>query len=471
MVQIKTNETILGELRTFLKAYSRLINTGDTSLIKDFILTPLSVAGEVLFTQISTVKDLFILSQQSSSDLDIEATNYKLERSTGTAATVTMTFYTESAPTEDVVIPQGTVVSTVGTTFTAAVRFVVASDYTFPLSAIGNYYSYDRARYEFNVFCSAESVGSAGNVGSETIINPVSTITGITGVTNLSASSGGGDQESDESIRRRIQLTKAGRDLNTANGLQTYIASLNFASAKPIRVEDSTAERATGIDIFVIDSYVLSQSDTFTYRAATSRYYLSKPPVRAISQIISSSTGVIAATDYGTNIDNSSSLRRSAYASDYVTIYSSAGLADGDTITVTYTYSADVSQTQDTLELDSNNVLTAEVYLKRAFPLYLRLNASLTLKSNADGPTVRSRVRNGLVQFLSTYNLGDDIQKSDLIVVLQEGYGDYPTNSVDAVIINSYYLEDEFGTTYTAVDETISVTNKQYVVYGSTVLT
>ena len=69
------------------------------------------------------------------------------------------------------------------------------------------------------------------------------------------------------------------------------------------------------------------------------------------------------------------------------------------------------------------------------------------------------------------YVLGDDIQKSDLVVVMQEGYGDYPVENVDAVVISSYYLKDETGTGYLPINEVISLTNKQFVVYGSISLT
>ena len=470
MVQLKTNTTILSELRTFLKAYSRLLDTSSNSIINDFILTPLSIGGDLVFAELEKVKNMFLLSQQTSSDLELEATNYKLRRSTGTSATVNITFYSETAPSADVTISQGTRINSVGTTAFPSVVFITDSEYQIIAAAASSFYSFDRGRYEYTVPCTANTVGSSHNLGAETIVRLTGSIEGIDGVTNLLASSGGEDSESNEDLRQRIQKVKTGRDINTVNGLQLYIETLNFSGAYPIRVEDPDAERASGIDIFAIDSYSIAESESFVYRAGTPRHYFEKAPVRSVTAVSSAFSGALGSTQYSVNIDNTTQLRRSAYAQDYIEM-TGLGIPDGDTITVVYTYAADVNQTQSTLELEENNVLTAEVLIKRAFPLYLRLNASLTLKSNADGPITRSRARNSIIQYLATFRLGDPIQKSDLVVVLQEGFGDYALTTVDAVTISSYYLEDEFGTTYAPVAETIEVTNKQYVVFGRAVLT
>jgi len=471
MVQFKSKEVVLGELRTFLTAYNRLIDTGQNSLTKDFILLPQSVGGSLIFEQLEIVNNLFILSQQSSSELDLEGTNYKLERSGGTFAIVTATFYTETVPTSDIFIAAGTNMQTAGTSFTSPIVFETVADYTVSVSAVADFFSYDRARYEFPVLCTAENVGSDGNIGSGTLIILSASIAQIAGVTNLAASSGGSDAESDEDFRARIQAAKTGRDLNTVNGLTSYVESAGFIDAHAIRVEDADSERSTGIDVFIIDTYITAATQSFTYQLGILRYYFENLPVVQVTSVVSSISGVISSSNYDVRVDNSSSLRRSALSQDYIEIRAAASLTPGTIFEVTYTYRADVSQLQSTFDQDDNNVLTADVLVKHAYPLSFIINATLTLKTNADGPTTRSRVRNALIQYLSTYRLGQNIQKSDIIIVLQEGYGDFAIDSVDAVIINSYYLQDEFGVTYLPVDEVISVTDKQYVIHGTATIT
>jgi len=467
MVQFKSRETVLGELQTFLRAYNRQIDTGQNSLTKDFVLLPQSVGGSLVFEQIETVNNQFILSQQTSAELNIEGTNYGLERSGGTFAVVTATFYTSTVPTTNIFIPAGTQIQTAGTSFVSPIVFETVADYSVALSAVSSFFSYDRNRYEFPVLCTAENTGSDGNVGTGTITSIAGSVSQITGVTNLAASSGGSDQESNEDYRSRIQSTKLGRDLNTRSGLTAYVESSGFIDAYAVRVEDADSERASGIDVFIVDTYIASATQTFTYQTHIPRYYFNNLPVVLVSSVESSVSGIISSSNYDVNIDNTSPLRRSAFSQDYIEIRTSASLTPGTTFDVTYTYRADIAQLQGTFTRPTNDVLTAEPLVKHAYPLSFIINATLTLKTNADGPATRNRVRNALIQFLATYRLGQDIQKSDIVIVLQEGYGDFAVDSVDAVIINSYYLQNEFGVTFLPVDETISVTNKQYVIPGT----
>ena len=469
MVQFKSRETVLNELQAFIRAYNRLIDTGQNSLTKDFVLTPMSVGGEIVFDQLQTVYDLFILSQETGADLELEATNYGLERSTGTLAVATEVFYTPTAPTVDVLIPAGSSVSTAGTSLSSPVSFTTVADYSVALANIAAYYSYDRGRYEFPVRCTADAVGSSGNVGSGTIITLNSPVSQISGVTNLVASSGGADTESDEDLRSRIQAAMTGRDLNTVNGLRAAVRKRSVVDAFPIRVEDADSERANGVDVFIIDSYVASATQTFTYSTAVTNYYFDDVPVYEVTSVVSPA-GPLSSADYDVHLDNTTSMRRSIYASDYISIRASASLTPGTQFTVTYTYNADVYQLQNYFYADANKVLTANVLIKRAYPLELNINASLTLQPNADGPTTRNKVKNALIQYLSNFRLKQGIQESDLILVLQQGYGDFTTTSVDAVIINSFYLTDEFGVITNPVGQALTVSRKQYIVPGTFVV-
>lgn len=470
MADIKSKEALLSELVTYIRAFTRSLDTSENSLTRDLLLTPFSVGAQAIMDQVEIARDLGILSRLEEADLDNEGTNYKKERLTGSYATVTATFYTETAPTEDIVIPANTQISTTGTTFSSPVTFSTISEARFTATDAASYFNYDRDRYEFNVTALADAIGTTGNVGAELVSQIIGSVTGIEGVTNLNAATGGEDEESDEDFRKRIQDAKTGRDLNTVNGLRGFIREVGFIDASPVRCEDVDSEKATGIDVFVINSSSESYTDTFTYDPSQERYYLTKRPVLEVTSVLGSNAGNLGSSDYDANIDNDSPLRRSIYGQDYITIRTGAALLTGETITVTYNYSSLIEATQEQLDLNSNDVLTADPLIKRGFPLYLVVNASLTLMTNADGPTVRNRVKNALAQYCSNYRLGDDLQKSDLIVVMQQGYGDYPIENVDAVVINSYYLRDEFGTTYQPVNEVITVSKKQYILYGSATL-
>lgn len=463
----KSFDVLLAEFRTVLRAINRRLDTSDNSLAKDFLLTPYSVGAKGIHDQIVVARNLHILSQISGFDLDNEATNYGLERSPGTYSSVTLNFYATTLPTTDVVIPAGTSVQTSESAFITATRFSTIADVRISVLSMATYYSYDRDRYEFSAYAECDSIGTGGNVGSETITKIVGTVATISGVTNLLAASGGTDSESDDDLRERIRLAKTGRDLNTVNGLRAFIKGLGFVDAYPVRTEDADAERATGVDAFVIDTSATAVNETFSYSPAKQKYYFTNRPVRSVTAVIAAIAGTLSTTEYDVFIDATSTVRRSVYAADYIEIRLAAGLAAGEPFTVTYTYAENIVTAQNELGLVTNKVLTADVLLKKAYPLSFYINATLTLFANSDGPTTRAKVKNALAQFLSEYRLGQNLQKSDIVIVLQQGYGDFPVVSVDAVVISSYYLQDEFGTVYNAVDETIEVGDKYYVVYGS----
>ena len=470
MAEIKTIQTILAELRTFLRSFNRSLDTGDNSLSKDLLLTPYSLAGKVILDQVGTFKDLHILDSLSGTDLDNEASNYKLERNTGITSTVTLTFYTTTRPIANLTIPAATQVQTAGTTLSTPISFSTNGDTTFLLSDVDSYYSYDRSRYEFSAAATCITTGTLGNVGIGYIAKLTSSVTEISGVTNLVSAIGGADQEIDDDLRERIRQIATGRDLNIVRGLNAELKSLGFLDAYAVRSEESEAERATGAEVYVIDNSIATYVETFTYDPSKSRYYFSFRPILDVSYVITSG-GVLSIANYSVNKDSTSPLRRSVQALDYIEIYGTAGLVAGETFTVTYSYSNQIYASQQTLDLSENKILTSDLLIKKAYPMYLYINATLTLLQNADAPTTRNRVRNALSQYVSTeYRLNTEIQKSDLVNILQEGYGDYPVTTVDAVIINNYYVKDENGVASLPINETISISKKQHVVLASAVL-
>lgn len=470
METIKSAETLLAELRTFLRAYNASLDTGDGSLSKDLLLTPFSIGGKLIMDQVTIARDLHVLSRLEDGQIDDEGTNYKKERLPGSYATVTLTFFTEILSTSDIVIPAGTTVKTAGTTLTSPITFETVSEARFSVGDIATYYSYDNARYEFTVTAICTTIGTGGNVGQNTISSIVGTVSGISGVTNINAATGGLSSETDEDMKVRISLAKLGRDLNVPNGVRGLMKDNGFLDAYTVRVEDADAERATGIDVFVVNTITDAAIETFTYYPGR-LYYFTNRPVTEVTSVKVASTGVtLASSLYAVNIDNTSPLRRSVYAQDYIQISAFTSLSPGQLFTVSYNYASRISRTQDNVNLVENHVLTADLLIKRAYPVYLYLNATLTLKTSSDGPATRSRCRNAIAQFMSSYRLGESLQKSDLILVLQQGYGDYSVDTVDAVRITSYYLKDEFGNSYLPIDETITIGKKYYIVYGNTVL-
>lgn len=470
MADTKSMQTLLAEVKTHVKTRNRNLDTSDNALSQDLIFTPYAIAGRLLMNQVDAVKALNRLSQVTKTDLDDEGTNYGLERLTGNYATVMLTYWAAVRPTATVSISTSSLARTAGTSFESPITFSVISNTDFPLANMDAYYSHDRGRYEFSVRARCTQKGSSGSIGSNLITTIVTPIAQISGVTNLVAATGIGlDVEVDDDFRQRIRMAILGRSLGMVYGVRVYLMGLGFVDANIVRVEEEGYERATGVDAFVIDFSAETVTDTFTYRIAQSKYYFSKRPALEVTSVVSASIGVVPTNQYYVHIDSTSPLRRSVDADDYLE-FVGAPIPDGTSVSVTYNYCSSIYQAQQTFNLPENRVLTAGELIKRAYPMYLYLNATLSLKANADGPSTRNKCRNALAQFMATYRLGISVQESDLIVVLQQGYGDYPVDTVDQVVITSFYLVDEGGTTYLPVAETIVLNNKQHAVYGSSAI-
>ena len=120
--------------------------------------------------------------------LDYHAAMRGVTRKNGTKAEGILRFRIPAALEEDLTIPAGTVCTTAG-----LVRFVTTEA---GVIEAGTLYA--------DVPAEAESAGSAGNVGPETVTEMTLAPTGVTGVLNPSAFTGGSAEEADESLRERV---------------------------------------------------------------------------------------------------------------------------------------------------------------------------------------------------------------------------------------------------------------------------
>lgn len=121
--------------------------------------------------------------------LEEHAAQRNLSRKNATKAEGRVTFTAASEEHGDILIPEGTVVSTM----TDSLRFTTDSDCT--LSS---------ASQTVSVSVTASQGGSAYNVGSGQISLIVTPVLGIASVRNAARLSGGSDTESDEELRQRV---------------------------------------------------------------------------------------------------------------------------------------------------------------------------------------------------------------------------------------------------------------------------
>ncbi len=141
----------------------------------------------------------------------------------------------------------------------------------------------------------------------------------------------------------------------------------------------------------------------------------------------------------------------------------------GDTAEITYLYNIDINTLQTYSEQTTASVVGADVLIKTGYQAKFYLDLVINIFSQYDFTTVKTKVENALIQYISSLRLGDDLQLSDLIVVAQTGSGtDYTIVEVDSVDINtesdkSYIIRWDGTSSIFDSSGIIDVENREYV--------
>jgi hypothetical protein len=184
--------------------------------------------------------------------------------------------YTTSAPTQNITIPSRTVVSTNGdpTTNIASQSFVIGGFYVLPATNALAYYNFDTKQYEVTVDITAQSIGSAGNVSSGTIVN----IAGVSGVQviNRNATVFGTDIETNDQLATRGMLGFVSVDTGTEGGYaETAASQIGITKAEIIKSGDALMMRdydplrmkhiGGKVDIWIQGIQEATVQDTFAF--------------------------------------------------------------------------------------------------------------------------------------------------------------------------------------------------------------
>lgn len=153
------------------------------------------------------------------------AANVQKPRLSGRPAVGQVVGYTTSRPTQDIVIPANTYVSSDADAANnvPALRFRIGGTYTMYAAQADSYYNFDTKRYEITLDIICETSGSVGN-------RPAGSIQTISGVNSLSVINTestvfGTDMESNADLAARCMLGFVSVDTGTEGGYQTTSAA------------------------------------------------------------------------------------------------------------------------------------------------------------------------------------------------------------------------------------------------------
>ena len=473
MATIKTNKQLLSELRAFITAYLPQLDVSDGSIANDFILQPNSVAGEGIMQEIRKAIDLQLVGNLAGGDLDNEGTNYGKYRLPGVKAVGKVIFYSTTEPTTDIQIPIGTKVATAGTGITPAVTFVATETVFMLYSQRAAYYNPETGWWEMEVSIEAENYGQNGNVAEGKIQFLLTTISGINGVVSREATRFGDDLEPDSRLRKRIVKKMLGREIGVKNGIEAFLLdNIGFSDVLAILPNDPDSERVGGTDLFVIDPSSEQMIQAETYFAAMTDYRITYPPVLQVSSVTGATAGVLVPiADYEVIRDVTGIYRFSPLADEYLrlTALGKGKLTEGESLVIVYNRPSMVYEGWDLIRNPANLIVFAAPVIKKGIEWLVEMEVTVSFFANVDSATEKTNIENALIEFFDQYELGLDIDQSDIEITIQTGFGDYPISSVDQVVVHSFQAVSEFGEIRTPVNEKITLDQKGFARFGSIV--
>jgi len=244
-------------------------------------------------------------------DMDAIALNYGMTRNPGTQSigfiTLRIRNYTTSSPI--ITVPSGTTVSTLSTSSAPAVSFATTATVTFTPSNAPSYYNPVSGFYEQTVGIISQTIGTVGNVNSNTIVSLVGPGLGIDAVTNQAATSGGTNVESNVQFAARIQIKLEGNNVGTPNGIISLMeTNPNVIQALIVGPNDPNPplrnQYGGSVNVYIRGQIpVTITAETFTYSSTGSQQYvLLNQPALSVGSVTGIVGGVpytfVAGTDY-----------------------------------------------------------------------------------------------------------------------------------------------------------------------------
>ncbi len=459
LITVKSLEAIIQQLRDAARIRFPELDTGFTSIENELLFVIHAYAGRVFMQELANIVAQIDLTTLTGERLEEEAKKYGLERSAGKKATGYATFFTTiTPPLTGWVIPKGTIVSTrMGIT---SLNYITQETITIYATD----FKTDTNRYEKTASIIAENPGTIYNIGPGLIGIIQTPIENIQGVTNYDFISGGTDEESDDELREALLKRIVGRNIGSVEGIEVRIErQFDLVDAKMILPRELDSERLTGTDLFVIyEAEEQVVGEPFVYITGPKEFILSRQPVVRVSEV--RVNGVpLNATDWVLVKDNSPT-RESIYAKDLVNII--ANLNTNDNISIDYVYSR-IDSIQSFIDARENKIPSANIWVKRGRRYNVNIQMSVGFKQDVVIADEQLRIINALTIYLDTFDLGEELDESDLISTIQRGFSNILITSVDFVVIQNFYAVDDYGNVITPVNNRISMDNKSYVRLGT----
>lgn len=400
------------------------MDTSAGSVVTDIALEGLSKQLADTSTEIVDAEEVIALDKPtdvSTEDFDKKAANYKATRVQATYATGTVIFFKRFVPTGTITISAGTRVSTSPDDPSNRVYFYTTETVTFTVSTPKNSTT---NRWEVSAAVQAETAGTVGTAGRNTVDTIIFPISGVDGVNNsLAINTGVEDTETNTEFATRIKTeVTAESNIGTRTGYQDIIVE-NYSSALAADVvgpKDSANKRnefGNEIDIYIIGQEPTSFTDLVSYDGTTSSY-LSTRPVLSVSSVIGSTTGQVftQTTNWEFIQDTSPAYGYSTKSLDRLNWVGPTPVF-GIGLSISGIYEKNVGTVQNFLLDASRRVVATSLLVKDGQKVLIDVYIKIAVLPGYTKATVQTNVQAALTDYLSSLVLGAAIEQADLVSV------------------------------------------------------
>ena len=287
---ILTTSDILNYIKSFIKAKNPQIDVQTGTDIYDLIFGGNAQTSARIFESIQEVENLQSVFTTFGSSLDTVSRNYSLVRKPATVSLGYVIFYTTTWTT-DIIIPEGTVLSTKNTVGLPNVTFRTIGDISLLFSNKSAYFNSTTGRYESTAIPIACTIpGKVGNVDMGTVTTLQTNIPQIEGITNNDAISGGTDEETDIDLQQRCALSLVVSSVGTQDGYKKLILDNEVVKDVYAVGPFDTESVRSGVDIYALTvSAPVTYTQTNTYGGANFTELINQP-VLDINSVIAYGT-------------------------------------------------------------------------------------------------------------------------------------------------------------------------------------
>lgn len=389
-------------VRTIVEAFALQIGVND-------------IVPTNLYQQMQDIYNGAYIDTAIGGDLDKVVAIVGVTRIPATKAKGVVRFYANPSPESDIIIPAGTLVSTQPNA--SGTQIVFTTDSQAVLTAGGSYVDVD---------VTAVESGTVGNVSANTITYLATPIYGITSLTNPSGTSGGTDEEDDDSLRERAKHALEVSAKATKNAL--YYAVKAVPGVGSVTVNDLPVREIT--------------NEQHLYSSGTERYTLYQADV--INENTISVTGIVGGSPYefekGTDYDIDTTV---GYTNDLLWLSGGTTPDDGTVFEVDYRVNkvgeVDMIVAGTSIPMPPsvmNKVLEAITDTKAAgikvnviepTVMYQNITVTITVLPGYDSTAVKQNVKDNLTNWLNSLDVGYDVLLADIYQVCQDTDGVYNT--------------------------------------------